>query len=55
MAPVKPLLGFDDLLVFEFLVHISLEGQTRLTLPWQFRLIFDEYVQGSATLREASP
>ena len=55
MALAKPLLGFNDLPAFEFLVHISLEGQTRLTLPRQFWLIVDKYVQGSATLREANP
>ena len=44
----------DDFPVFNFLVPLGRNGQSRLPLPVQFELIFEKYIHGSATVREAS-
>ncbi|MFY0277381.1 hypothetical protein, partial [Escherichia coli] len=45
----------DVLPVHEFLVCIGMSGLTRTSLPEPFKLIFDMYLKGSATVIEASP
>ena len=47
--------GSLDLPIHEFFVNVASDSHSRLPLPALFNLIFDRYVQGSATIREASP
>ena len=57
IAPAQPrgAGGSLDLPIHEFFVDVASDDHSRLPLPALFNLIFDRYVQGSATIREASP
>ena len=47
--------GSLDLPIHEFFVNVASDDHSRLPLPTLFNLIFDRYVRGSVTIREASP
>ena len=47
--------GSLDLPTHEFFINVVSDDHSRLPLPTLFSLIFDKYVRGSATIREASP
>ena len=44
-----------DLPTHEFFVNVMSDDHSRLPLPALFNFIFDRYVRGRATIREASP
>ena len=44
-----------DLPIHEFFTNVILDDHSRLPLPALFNLIFNRYVRGTATIREASP